>query len=404
MGTPSIESAPNATGGRAMCYRCFKPAPDCVCADMKTVDNRTGVIIVQHPRERNHPFGTARFARLGLRRVQIRVCHPNNAEAIARASALPPNTALLYPSPGAREVGTLRPFERPDHIVLVDATWHQAKAFLRETPWLRSLPHIRLDPAAPSEYRVRREPRADCLSTIEATVAALRALEPETHGLENILVAFRRMNDRQLERSQRSPARRVKVPRSPRTPVPSVFAIGYSRLVVVYGEVSKAHSAHGTAGEVAYWCAARPATGEVFARFVRPSHVALNPVHIAHMGLSVAQIDGGVTQERFRDEWRGFLRPDDIVTAWNRRSLDSADPPTEPLLLKAAACNLIGRSCGHLGDFVQSLDLTPLPTPFKGRAGGHMGFALAVAEYMRRLGIGDLVWSRTLIHRHFPRL
>ena len=387
MDTTFIEPAPNTTGGRSMCYRCFKPALDCVCADVKAVDNRTGVILVQHPRERNHPFGTARFARLGLRRVQVRVCHPNDHGAMARASVFPPNTALLFPSPGAREVGTLGPFERPDHIVLVDATWHQAKTIVREAPWLRSLPRIRIAPAAPSEYRVRREPRADCLSTIEATVAALRALEPETPGLESMLVAFRRMIDRQLERSQRTPARRVKRRRSRRTPVPSVFAVGYSRLVVVYGEISKALGAHGTACEVAYWCAARPATGEVFARFVQPSHGALNPVHVAHMGLSVAQIDGGVTQERFRDEWRSFLRRDDIVTAWNPRSLDSADPPTEPLLLKGAACNLIGRSCGHLEDFVQSVGLTPLPTPFKGRAGEHMGFALAVVEYMRRLGI-----------------
>ena len=388
MVTPSIEPARNTSGGRAMCYRCFKPALDCVCADLKAVDNRTGVIIVQHPRERNHPFGTERFARLGLRRVQVRVCAPDDDQAMARAASFPPNTALLYPSPGARDVGTLEDFERPDHIVLVDATWHQAKTVVRKMPWLRSLPRIRLTPAAPSEYRVRREPRADCLSTIEATVGALRALEPETVGLDGILVAFRRMIDRQLERSQISPARRARGPlrsRSSRMPLPQVFATGYARLVVVYGEVAKVRGANGPVGEVAYWCAARPATGEMFARFVRPSRVALNPVHVALMGLSVAQIQEGVTQERFRDEWQRFLRPDDIVAAWNRQSLDWADPPTEPLLLKGVACNLIRRSCGHLEDFAQSAGLTPQPTLFEGRAGGHMGFALAVAEYMRCL-------------------
>jgi len=375
--------------GRAMCYRCFRPEQHCVCADVAIVDNRTGVIIVQHPRERNHPFGTARFAQLGLRRSQVRVCGPKNEDAMARASALPPNTALLYPSPDAREVGTLAPAERPEHLVLVDATWHQAKTIVREAPWLRSLPHVCLAPTRASEYRLRRQPRADCLSTIEATVAALRALEPDTIGLEGLLVAFRRMIDRQLERMQGPPVPRLKRRRPQRSPVPRAFIDGFADLVVVYGDVLKPVGAPGAPGEVVYWCASRPATGEVFARFVRPSRARLNPLHIALMGLSISQIRGGVSQERFRDEWRSFLRPSDIVAAWNRRNLDAADPPAEPLLLKGAACNLLGRSCGHLEEFVRAAGLRPHTTPFEGRAGVHMGCVLAVAEHMRRLGVGD---------------
>lgn len=386
MGSHSTELTPDPTGGREMCYRCFKPRVDCVCSDVQIVDNRTSVIVVQHPRERNHPFGTERFARLGLRRVQVRVWDPNDADAVSAVSQLPPNTALLYPSPEAREVGSLQPFERPDHIVVVDGTWHQAKKLVRKASWLRSLPRIRLAPTAPSEYRVRRQPRADCLSTIEATVALLRVLEPDTSGLEGLLAAFRLMIDRQIERSQRAPARRRRSPRRrpPRIPVPQVFVTGYPSLVCVYGEVLEARGASGTSSEVVYWCAARPATGEVFSRFVKPSKGALNPAHLGPTGLSLEQTTGGVTQDRFRDEWGAFLRPADVVAAWNRRTLNAAQAPVE-LLLKGAACNLLGRGCGHLEEFVQTVGLTPLPMPFKGRAASHMGCLLAVAEYMRSL-------------------
>ena len=360
-----------------------------MCADVRAVDNRTGVIIVQHPRERHHPFGTERFARLGLRRVQVRVCGPWDTEALERASALPPNTALLYPSPDAREVGGLAPHERPDHIVLVDATWHHAKTVVRAAPWLRALPRIRLAPAAPSEYRVRREPQADYLSTLEATVAALRALEPETPGLEGLLDAFRTMVDRQLERSSRSSGRRLQAPRRQRTPLPRAFTTHYDRVVVVYGETVKDPETGRTARALVYWCAARPATGETLARFVRPARAEASSAHAALMGLSEAQLRGGQTPERFRHDWSRFLRPDDIVVAWKRPSLDAIAPPRESLVLKGIVCNLIGRGCGHLEDFVRRAGLSPVSAPFEGRAGAHMSSALAVVEHLHRLGAGE---------------
>ncbi len=371
-----------------MCYRCFKPAPDCVCADVTPVDNRTGVIVVQHPRERNHPFGTERFARLGLNRVQIRICDPGAAGAATALADLPPNTALLYPSPESREVSSLAASERPDHIVLVDGTWHQAKKLVREVDSLRSLPRVCLTPDAPSEYRIRRQPRADCLSTIEATVALLRVLEPDTHGLDGILVAFRRMVDRQIERSKQAPARRVRAPRfrPPRAPVPAVFAAGYSNLVVAYGEVLTVEGDRGPSNEVVHWCAARPATGETFERLVKPSRGTLNPAHVVPTGLSLDHITAGVTRERFSDEWEAFLKPHDVVACWNTRVLKAAKVPAG-LLLKGAACNLLGRGCGHIEEFVQTTGSPPIPTDFQGRAAEHMGCLLAVAEHMRGLAI-----------------
>ncbi len=373
-----------------MCYRCFKPAVACVCADIKRVDNHTGVIILQHPRERHHPLGTARFARLGLNRVQVQVCGPKDPESMARASRLPPNTAFLYPSPDARDVRTIPPDERPDNIVLVDATWGQSRTVVSHAPWLRALPCIRLDPVTPSEYRLRREPKADYLSTIEATIATLRALEPETVGLDELMGAFRLMIDRQIDRSGRVPQRRIKVPKARRSlqaSLPRALTTRYDKLVVCYGEVAKETRDGERLGDIVYWCAVRPATGETFARFVRPTRVTPNPLHIEHMGLTFAQIEGGLAPEQFRQQWREFLGRDSIVAAWNRHSLSAVMPPGESLLLKGIACNLTGKNCGHLDYFVAQQGLETVPTPFEGRAGRQLGDTLAVTRHIRELGI-----------------
>ena len=53
---------------RAVCYECFRPEALCYCRFLSPVDNRTPVLIVQHPRERFHPIGTARIVNRSLRK------------------------------------------------------------------------------------------------------------------------------------------------------------------------------------------------------------------------------------------------------------------------------------------------------------------------------------------------
>lgn len=366
-----------------MCYRCHKPAVVCVCAHITRVDNRTGVIILQHPRERHHPIGTVRFARLGLGRVEVRECGPRDADSMRRACALPPNTALLYPSDEARLVSDIPAAERPEHIVVVDGTWHQAKTVLRAAPELGALPHIKLAPAAPSQYRIRREPHPDFLSTIEATVAALIALEPDTAGLPGLLDAFGRMVDTQIEAGQRSgsPPPRAHQPRIPR----ALIQPG-PHLVVAYGEMQKGSGAIDTLREPVYWTALKPATGQTFQRFIRPDRVALNPDHLAQMGLARGDIEAGSSAQAFRADWQRFLGPVGVVAAWNRRAIEGVVPQGQALLLKGIAIAILGLPSGHLFEFVAREGLAPRPTPFYGRAAQHMSHTVAVAAHLDAMG------------------
>ena len=74
--------------------------------------------------------------------------------------------------PHARELAELRGEERPRHLVILDGTWFHAKKIYDAHAWLRDLPHVQLTPNEPSRYRVRRQPRPQCLATLEAIVHA----------------------------------------------------------------------------------------------------------------------------------------------------------------------------------------------------------------------------------------
>jgi hypothetical protein len=134
---------------REQCYICHKPRLACVCGLVTPCDNRSPLLILQHPRERFHALGTARLLRLGLSRAEVRVWPPKDPRC-REPLPLPPGAALLYPSAGARRLDLVPAGERPKALVVLDATWPHARAIYRATPWLHEVPHVALSPTHPS--------------------------------------------------------------------------------------------------------------------------------------------------------------------------------------------------------------------------------------------------------------
>lgn len=126
----SNDRSKSAVSVRQMCHRCHKPAKACVCASVDPVDNRTGIYVLQHPRERHHAVGTERLARLGLKHAHIEVRGPR--EHRERPSYLPGDIALLYPAKNARDLATLAPAERPANLLVLDGTWNHARTMYRD--------------------------------------------------------------------------------------------------------------------------------------------------------------------------------------------------------------------------------------------------------------------------------
>src|SRR5947208_695592 len=136
------------TEGR--CYDCFRPKEACFCASIPSIDNQTEVLILQHRRERFHPFNTARIVNKSLRNCHLLIDHLSN---LAARLHLKSRAGLLYPGPSARLISELPGEQRPEQLVIIDGTWHHTKTMVREIPALRLLPRYRLAPTSPSRYR-----------------------------------------------------------------------------------------------------------------------------------------------------------------------------------------------------------------------------------------------------------
>lgn len=222
---------------RRTCYQCFRPEKSCYCVALRRIENRTRVIVLQHPRERFHPLGTARILERSLTRCEVLCAPPGDlSEALAQAR-VSPAAYLLFPDAQARELETLLPHEHPSELIVLDGTWHQAKTLLRDVPALRNFRRLRFVPGAPSNYRIRKEPDDNYLSTVESVAHVLSRVEPDTPAREQLLRAFDFMIDRNiaLRRPECESARRAKKSFAPHR-FPELLQAAPERLVALHCE------------------------------------------------------------------------------------------------------------------------------------------------------------------------
>ena len=200
----------NGRDPRLECYQCFKPQVACICVSIERVANRTSIIILQHPRERFHAIGTVRIARLALENVRIEGRVPLGRTAPVSGAQLPKERRCSTRQLARVSWRRCRGRNNPRHLVILDGNVRvHAKKIYDAHQWLHDLPHVGLTPSEPSRYRIRPEPRASYVATLEAIVYALRIIEPETRGLDGLLRSFAAMVDWQAEytpRPRRAPS------------------------------------------------------------------------------------------------------------------------------------------------------------------------------------------------------
>jgi len=191
---------------RPMCWTCRKPGLVCICRDIQPVPTRFRIVILQHPQEARNTISTARIVSLSLTGARLFIgIDFSQDRAFARCLAEAPGPVyLVYPERGAPEVAELSARESgwPDTaptFILIDGTWAQARKIKNQNPILAGIPRVALAPDRTSNYRIRRQPRPNCLSTVEATELLLSRLEGPRSRYRPLLDAFDRMIDRQLE-------------------------------------------------------------------------------------------------------------------------------------------------------------------------------------------------------------
>jgi DTW domain-containing protein len=212
-GTTAVEAMPD-------CPRCLKPLALCICDSITPIETRVSLLILQHPQEQDRALGTARLTALHFKDAVVRIglSWPSLSKALGRPVHDPSRWAVLYlGSAKVADLGTKsdivainRKGEVEDHqrailseiegIVLLDGTWSQAKALWWRNAWMLKCQRVILGPARPSRYgQLRREPRRDGLSTIEAAAMLLASLEKRPDIAETLHASFERMLARYRE-------------------------------------------------------------------------------------------------------------------------------------------------------------------------------------------------------------
>ena len=381
---------PVLTGGRAHCYLCDRPQLACICASIQPVVQRTALTLLQHPRERRHPLGTLRLARLGLTRLQVEICWQLRASLATQARALVPGTGVLYPHPSAQALSAATP--PPTQLIVLDGTWSQARSLWRANPWLQGLPHYSIQPDGIDRYRVRREPASHCTSTLEAIVHALALLEPETEGLQGLLAAFTGMIDAHVQRWQQRPSRRrTQRPDRPRAILPAAL-MGDPDLVLVGAEWSRrlpppsvdgvVAAAAAAAARLIYLVAYRPRTGASLALAGTAAGKVVSPEQRAHLALPEAALAHRLTASQVAAVWAQFCPPTAVCLAWYDGTLTQLQQAGLQLpaswAVKTLYANAVRRAPGSLHAVMQQEALESLPLPMLGRAAQRLGATAAI--------------------------
>ena len=178
---------------RAVCPGCEFILARCLCHTLKPINNKTQIIILQHPSETGHALNTVNLMRKSLLNLKIFTDEnfSDHQELNSIIMANRETIGLIYPAQ-EHEILNSNFEKKMSHIILIDGTWKKALKIFKLSLNLHTLPTFALAPTKPSNYKIRTSKFEHTLSTLEASLCALDILENEleTNSLEASFLAM----------------------------------------------------------------------------------------------------------------------------------------------------------------------------------------------------------------------
>lgn len=189
---------------RAFCPDCDFLKSRCLCATLKMIPNNLHLIVLQHPSESKHPLNTVRIMKKSFKEMTVLVGEDFSNDLKLNTLLCDPNNecALLYPGEKADVLNSDSKDKALTHLLMIDGTWRKAKKIYLLSKNLQTLPALKLTPEDKSDYRIRKSPAENALSTLEASVEALKYLEP-TLDTSSAITSFKAMIDLQIQKMGR---------------------------------------------------------------------------------------------------------------------------------------------------------------------------------------------------------
>ncbi|MCM2268406.1 MAG: DTW domain-containing protein [Elusimicrobiales bacterium] len=203
-------SANAAASHREECYACRRPKKNCLCGSAKPFATRTRFVILMHDKEAHKQrTGTARLARMCLKNSELLVgtdfSRNERVNALIKDPAYVP--FVLYPGPEALNFKTLGPAAFPAGktllVFVIDGTWRGAQRILKKSHNVRALPRLSFWGNYVSQFKIKKQPLAHCVSTIEAVYylcceGEAAGYERLDSGHEVLMAVFKELVDAQL--------------------------------------------------------------------------------------------------------------------------------------------------------------------------------------------------------------
>ena len=195
---------------RGKCYTCNRPQSSCMCQYVRPIMTRTQFIILMHPKEHQKTKnGTGYLTHLSLPNSQlfIGIDFTNHTAINTIIQDNNNHCMVLYPNKKALNLQQeqLRLSKKNLVIFIIDSTWACSKKILRLSQNLQDLPKVSFSNTTVSQFLIKKQPAAYCLSTIESTAIVLQLLQEQTlesfdkKALETFLNPFNKMVQYQLE-------------------------------------------------------------------------------------------------------------------------------------------------------------------------------------------------------------
>lgn len=198
---------------RAYCPQCSRPLSHCVCRFMVKTDNQVEVILLQHPKEVDHPKGTANLLLGSLTNVKrfVGECFDEHDAFQQYMTKLKSNAdssaCLLYPSDGALELNaSMFKDDKPllavqaklGPLIVIDSTWKKSYKIFQLSKCLQALTQVSLPNDLEGQYEIRTTKKQNALSTLEAVSYALQFLEQDQEKYGALVKSFVKFNQYQL--------------------------------------------------------------------------------------------------------------------------------------------------------------------------------------------------------------
>lgn len=196
---------------RNLCTTCLQPDFGCYCSLIQPFECEINFVILIHPIEAKRRIATGRMSHLCLSGSHLikGQNYTDHKELNALIEDPEYQTVILYPGRQAVNVSELSFQQRKEkfliskklRVLVIDGTWATAKKMLNQSENLKTVPRICFSPAKPSNFRVRKQPKSHCYSTIEAIHHTIDLFHsdsviPRKH--DQLLTVFDSMVEKQL--------------------------------------------------------------------------------------------------------------------------------------------------------------------------------------------------------------